>query len=265
MELGLYPVLSNEDYHKSNGYLSSSMIKMILQSPELFYKTYIKKDVVREESDAFDVGTAIHAKILEPHVYNESVSYFSGIKRGKLWDEFKIINKGKLILGDLQRMQVDRMYESFVKSTLGPQLISNGVSEISLFTKLENKQIKVRADYLNSEEGKIFDLKSTSGIINEEKFRYNLESKLYGYDLQAALYVDAYKSQFNKRFEFYWVVMSKDYDDIKFFKASEELIEQGRRKYKHGLELITKYSQEGWEFKNQIIEIYPLKMTLEDL
>lgn len=261
---GLFTDMTNESYHEDNGFLSSSRIKLILQSPEMYFKKYIKKEVKDESSDIFDTGTAIHARILEPDVYAQTVVFFNGTRRGKVWDEFKAANVGKLILGDMQKMQLDRMYESFIKSDLGPKLISGGQSEVSLFTQLNGFDIKVRADYLNVNEGKIFDLKSTSGIISEEKFKYNLESKLYGYDLQAALYVDAYGnfSKFKKytQFEFYWIVMSKDFDDIKFFKASDTLIAQGREKYIRALELIKKYESEGWEFKNDVIEVFPSNM-----
>ncbi len=287
---GLFTDMTNEDYHKDNGFLSSSRIKLILQSPEMYFKKYIKKEIKDESSDIFDTGTAIHSRILEPDVYAQTVVFFNGTRRGKAWDEFKAANVGKLILGDMQKMQLDRMYESFIKSDLGPKLISGGQSEVSLFTNLNGFDIKVRADYLNVNDGKIFDLKSTSGIISEEKFKYNLESKLYGYDLQAALYVDAYSQNSERiyinrtrvvmdaingmlmydgidhpavtrtKFEFYWIVMSKDFDDIKFFKASDTLIAQGREKYIRALELIKKYESEGWEFKNDVIEVFPSNM-----
>lgn len=257
MKYGIFTDMSNEDYHSDNEFLSSSRIKLILQSPELYYKKYIKKEVKEESNDAFNVGTAIHARILEPDVYKNTITFYSGRRQGGIWEEFKKANKGKIILGDMQKMQLDRMYNSFMKSELGFNLISRGQAEVSLFISLQNTDIKVRADYLNSRQGKIFDLKSTSGIIEEEKFKYNLESKLYGYDLQAALYVDAYTRHFEnaKEFEFYWIVMSKDFDDIKIFKASPELIEQGRRKYKKALTLIKEYEQKRWEFNEKIIEI----------
>lgn len=262
MKNRIYYDLSNEAYHNQKDYLSSSMIKLILQNPELYYKTYVKneKQVVSEElNKVFDVGTAIHARILEPHVYEKTVTFYSKRKSGKEWEEFKKANKNKLILGDMQKMQLDRMYDSFMKSELGPKLISGGQSEVSLFTWLEGTNIRVRADYINESDGKIFDLKSTSGIISEEKFKYNLESKLYGYDLQAALYVDAFsfESMNEEMHDFYWIVMSKDFDDIKFFKASEELIDQGRQKYQRALKLIKEYEQNGWKFNERIIEVFP--------
>lgn len=265
MKYGLFTDLSNEEYHKSNGFLSSSMIKLILQSPELYYQKYIKKSTKEESSDIFDTGTAIHMRILEPDNYVGNVAFFTGTRRGKVWEDFKAINGGKLILGDLQKVQLDKMYASFINSKLGPELISDGNAEVSLFTTLHDTNVKVRADYLNSKKRIIFDLKSTSGIISEDKFKYNLESKLYGYDLQAALYVDAYAEHYAfPEFDFYWIVMSKDFDDIKFFKASKELLEQGRRKYKKALDLIKKYEESNWNFTESIIEVFPSNSFLGD-
>ncbi len=257
MKHGLYTDLSNEDYHKDNGFLSSSRIKLILQSPELYYKKYIKKELKEDHIEAFDTGTAIHSRILEPEKYENDIVFFSGRRSGHSWNEFKTANAGKIILGDMQKMQLDRMYNSFRTSELGPKLISDGVAESSLFTSLEGVDIKVRADYINYNSRIIFDLKSQSGMIEEEKFRRNAEGKLYGYDLQAALYIDAYIEKHQQGFDFYWIVMSKDFDDIKFFKASPEFIEQGRRKYKQALKLIKQYEESGWNFKEDIIEIRP--------
>lgn len=272
MEYGIYTDLSNEKYHEDNGYLSSSQLKKLLDSPELFYKTYIKKEKGKEEkNDNLDVGTAIHMRILEPLEYEKKVTYFTGTRRGKTWEAFKLENAGKLILGDLQKIQIDNMYESFIKSELGLSLISNGQSEISLFTSLNDKKIKVRADYLDSINYRIFDLKSTTGFITEDRFQKMVESKFLGYDLQAALYVDAFSLKNSQMFtipkihspyEFYWIVMSKNFHDIKFFKASNALIEQGRQKYKQAFALYDKYEKEGWNFKNSIIELQPSNQAM---
>lgn len=264
MRRGIHDSLSNKDYHEATEFLSSSMIKLMVQSPELYYKTYIQKDIKKEYNDAFDVGTAIHARILEPDEYAKTVVFFSGRRSGKDWEVFRKENAEKIILGDLQKMQIDRMYNSFINSTQGPELLSGGFAEVSLFTQLDGKDIKVRADYLDVRRGSIFDVKSTSGIITEEGFRYKAEGKLYGYDLQAALYADAYSKHFQQEFDFYWIVISKDYNDIKFFKASTAFLEQGRKKYENGIALIKKYENNAWNFEESIIELNPSSLFLGD-
>ncbi len=249
--------LSNADYHASVGHLSSSQIKLILDSPEKYYKRYISKEVKNASSDAMDVGTAIHMRILEPEEYAKQVIVYTGRRAGSIWEAFKETHKDKLILGSMQQIQLDTMYNSFLKSIKGPELISGGQAEVSLFSNLHEHDIRVRADYINVEKGIIFDLKSTSGIIEDEKFKRSAESKQYGYDLQAALYVDAFSKHYSKPFTFYWIVMSKDYDQIKFYKASSKMIDQGRTKYKKGLDLLIKYHITDWKFENEVIELMP--------
>lgn len=264
MRKGLYKAsdLTNEEYHSDPDSLSSSGLKLILDSPEMFYKKYILKDVKKEHNDNFDVGTAIHARILEPEEYAKNIVYYSGTRRGKVWDEFKKIHDGKMILGDIQKLQIDTMYDAFIKSEIGPKLLSNGDAELSLFTDLHGIDIRVRADFIDSDRKIIFDLKSTTGNITEEKFQKMVENKFYGYDLQMALYVDAFGTVKDESYDFYWIVMSKDTGDVKFFKASEELIQQGRKKYKRAIELYNKYTAEGWEFKTSIIELMPSNLAM---
>lgn len=263
-EYGIIPNLSNEEYHTFKGFLSSSRIKTILQSPELYFKTYLKKEPI-EHIDAFDTGTAIHARILEPGIYANTVTFFTGTRRGKEWDKFKEANVDKVILGDMQKLQVDRMYNSYLNSVQATSMITGGEAELSLYTHLHDHDIQVRADYINVEEGKIFDLKSSSGIIDDEKFRYNAEGKAYAYDLQAALYVDAYSKHFNKPFQFFWIVMSKDFDSLKIYEASSEFLEQGRVKYKKGLDLIDQYEAANWLFKETVTKLYPYNSFLGEI
>lgn len=269
MKQGFYTDLSNKEYHAETGFLSSSMLKLILDSPEMYYKKYILKEVSEKHNDAFDVGTAIHTRILEPETYAGTITSFSGVRRGKRWDEFSALHKDKIILGDLQVMQVDKMYEAFLKSELGPALIKDGIPEYSLFTQLNGKPVKVRADYFKLSKDKckitIFDVKSTTGAIDANSFLKGAESKRLSYDLQSAFYVDAYDKNVMRyisekgttEVEFVWIVISKDIGDIKFFKATPELLEQGREKYKRAMKLIDKYNELGWDFKQEIIDLYP--------
>ena len=62
---------TNEQYHASEG-VSCSQLKLLDESPQEFYETYITKTIVKEESDAMRFGTLFHAAILEPHTFQDS-------------------------------------------------------------------------------------------------------------------------------------------------------------------------------------------------
>ena len=75
--------MSNEDYHKiaekeEERFYSSSQLKDIIGDPEVFYKKYITGEIPRKHMPAFDVGSAYHCEILEPHLLEKEFITFSG-------------------------------------------------------------------------------------------------------------------------------------------------------------------------------------------
>ena len=254
LDYGIRTDLSSEDYHGDRKFLSSSALKVLRENPELFYRTYIKGEGQKKGSDAFDVGTAIHLKILEPEKFEKEVAFYSGIKRGKLWESFKADNEGKLFLGDIAEMQIQRMNDSII-SSIGKDFVTGGQSEVSVMTMLDGVDIKIRIDHLT---GAITDLKSCSGLITETSFQKAVER--FHYDLSAALYVDAYKAATGLKRPYYWVASSKDFEDTKTFRATTEVLEQGRKKYREAFQLLKKYQANNWDFTKTIIDLYPSKI-----
>ena len=276
---GIYPNLTNEQYFADIHFLSSSGLKMLLREPEMFYRKYILKNLPKEEGkEHFDVGTAIHTKILEPEKYENQVTSFDGRRSGKVWEQFKEDNKGKIILGNVANMQVERMYASIQKHKKSLELLHYpGSSELSFFTSINGVPVKTRKDRISFDAKLMLDLKSMSGIINEETF--GKQADYLDYDLSAALYMDVANRYLNpltlvpygevpngingvhidKIEDYYWIVSSKDFDDTKVVKASPEILEQGRQKYLRALEKFKFYTENGWKFQDEIIVLYPRK------
>ena len=255
LEYGIYTDLPSDEYHADRKFLSSSALKVLLENPELFYRTYIKGEGQKKESAAFDVGTAIHLKILEPEKFDKEVAFYSGVKRGKIWEEFKSQNEGKLFLGDIAEMQIHRMDESIKKSS-GIDFVTGGQSEVTVLVNLDGFDVKIRIDHLKIEKA-MSDLKSCSGVITESSFQKTVER--FQYDLSAALYVDAYYKATGIMLPFIWVASSKDFDDTKTFRATPEILEQGRQKYKKAFQLFRQYQSSNWNFSNTVIDLYPSK------
>lgn len=66
MRTGAYPNLTNDEYHSGPG-VSSTMLKVLAQSPLHFEAAYVAKNRrMRREKGVFSLGSAIHAAILEP-------------------------------------------------------------------------------------------------------------------------------------------------------------------------------------------------------
>lgn len=62
--LGVYPEMSNEDYHSSPG-ISKSGLDLVSKCPALYKARYID-GVDQDETPAMRIGSAAHAMILQP-------------------------------------------------------------------------------------------------------------------------------------------------------------------------------------------------------
>lgn len=253
MKEGINEYISNAEYHGDIEYLSSSALKLILRDIRAYYRRYIEGiDDFKANQDALDFGTYIHALLLEPEKVDEEFTTFDGMRRGKLWDEFKKLNTHKKILGNLEIIKAQHIQDVFNKNDIAKSLISNGKAEETLCTELFGVKIKVRADYITP--GKVIDVKTTSGSLKPESIAYTCHK--YDYDLSAALYVDAFKKETGVPHDFYFVFVSKDPVDIQVFKASKQMIDNGRRKYKKALKIIAKCRETGIYFDEGVQEIY---------
>ena len=243
----------NESYHKDRKFKSSSTLKLFLKDPREYYKRYVLKEE-REEmyKSAYDFGSYMHSLILEPHKTVLEFAVFEGAtSRGKAYEEFKNANEGKTIITASQAQQaldLLHLYNEHVDTT---GLIQNGVAEHTLCVELDGMPIKVRADYIK--EGMIIDVKTTSDPV--DKFSAAKTIIRFDYDLSAALYVDAFKEYTGQDHDFVFAFLNKQNGDVGILKASEDLLNNGRKKYKTAIKNLAKAEKSGVYFKEGIQEV----------
>lgn len=276
----LIPDMPNEAYHGVKGTFSSSQLKDILEDPELFHAKYIARTMPKEESTAFDVGTYFHTAILEPHKLTIDCAVFEGIRRGKAWDEFQEVNKGKAIITKSEFKTAETIVQAVKNSPVAMNYINSGKSEVSAFVELfveggniyssgkvlgkdgwENTDyvpsefavkliVKGRADCLG--EDFILDLKSTTGNC---KVQSATKKKIaqYQYDLSAAFYLDLFSIVLGKQMKtFIWTFASKDMGNCKNWAASSEVIKVGRAKWKKAIIEIARNISNDWQFEDTL-------------
>lgn len=271
---GLIKNLPDTEYHKvlapEEAHYSSSQFKDALEDIEYFYKKYVAKTLVEENSSTtqgnFDVGSAYHCIVLEPHKFKDSfVVYEGAVKRGKAYELFVEDHKGKTVLSDKQMEMVKFLEKANKSNAVAQELLSNGEAEVSLFHVFHGLRVKVRADWMGvGPRGHfIMDLKSTTGNPKNEKDIQKKISNL-NYDLSAALYVDVFNDYLGKNGlplieEWKFCFDSKDTGTSKVWTASKEMLEVGRVKYMKALEAIKLNMARGWIFKDEdsIIEVSP--------
>ena len=243
----------NETYHSDRKFKSSSTLKLFLKDPREYHKRYVLGEE-REDTykSAYDFGSYMHSLLLEPDKTDDEFAVFEGAtRRGKVYEEFKSNNEGKTIITASQAQQALDLYNLYHEHLDTQGLIEDGVAEHTLCVELEGMPIKVRADYIK--EGMIIDVKTSSDPV--DKFSAAKTIIRFDYDLSAALYVDAFKEYTGQDHEFIFAFLNKQNGDVGILKASEALLENGRKKYKTAIKNLAEAEKTGIYFKEGIQEV----------
>jgi len=253
LNYGINPSISNEDYHLDRNFESSSSLKLFLKDSREYYKKYILGEK-REDTykSAYDFGSYIHSLILEPEKTDDEFIIFDGLtRRGKAWTEFKEANQDKIIMTKSQDLMATSLINAYTDNKETQGLIQDGCPEHTLCTELEGINIKVRVDYIK--EGLVIDLKTTSDPV--DKFSAAKTIIRFDYDLSAALYVDAFKEYSGKDHDFLFVFLNKQNNDVSVLKASANLLENGRRKYRAAIRGLQNARKTGIFYKEGVQEV----------
>lgn len=269
LELGFNKDISNQDYHDDREYISSSGLKMMYKDPRSYYKAYILGEKETFNQSAMDLGSYIHALILEPHLIEKEFAVFTGaMRRGKEWEEFQKDVGDRIIITRSQKSLADELVKNFLttkviigaaeneKEVALSSFYTDGNAEETLCVEIDGVKVKVRFDYRKEWDsfGSINDIKTTAAEADSpEKVEEICRS--FSYDISAALYVDAVTKHTGKPHDFYFTFMSKADKQSYMYKASEQMLEEGRRKYKIALERLKEARRTGVYYKNVIREI----------
>lgn len=264
--------MSNEEYHAERDHVSSSGLKLMLKDPKSFYEQYVL-GIRQEATQAMDFGTYIHALILEPETVDEKFVIWEGAtRRGKEYDEFVENNKYKIIISRSQADQAETFLKTYEDSTIVigkhgyeeavpiPSFFEDGFAEESMFAELDGVKVKARFDYRKEFEdfGSINDVKTTSYAVNGVEDAVKI-CGFYDYDLSAALYVDIAEKVTGKKHDFYFLFCSKKDGQFSLFRASEDFLNVGRKKYKEAISRLKRARETGIYYSNAIPEIPALK------
>jgi hypothetical protein len=216
---GIYPNISNEEYHSSNG-ISNSGIKLLLQCPKKYWYEYLSGKAEKEDKSHFVIGSALHTLILEPHLFSKNFFIMEKVNKrtneGKEKYQAALENaKGRKIITTEEFEKIQAMVDS-VKSEPLHKRIGKGHIEHSLAWDYDGVLLRNRPDFYNDDL--IVDIKTTFS---------------YGYHRQAAMAIDGlFELTGKKRELFLLIVVEKTAPYLAAFYALEELdIEQGRREY----------------------------------
>jgi exodeoxyribonuclease VIII len=249
--------IPNEVYHANRTHVSSSVLKTALKNMDEFKRIYVDGgESPKFNMEAMDFGSYIHTLILEPHLIESEFAFWEGsIMReddAEEWESFLKENENKIIITKEQVKHGKKLLENFYrkeilyngKMVLLNSLFTGGEAEETCCTSLEGVDVKVRFDYRDGKRFFINDIKTTSSAIRSKK---DVEKvcRSFEYDLSAALYCDVVEKITGDKHDFYFTFISKKDGGSTIWKASEEMLERGRRKYREALKRIKRARTEG--------------------
>jgi len=209
---------TNAQYHgKGKEVISASGLKMIYKKS---VEHYLNSPGITE-TDAMRLGTAVHARILEPELNLRT-------KDGRAErDQFVERNKEKTVIKKDDMHTVECIYENFKHHHLAPDLVKGKV-EYSHYGVQDGLEIRCRPDVYNPETKVIADVKTCQ---DNSPRAFKSDVYRYAYHLQAVFYCGAlhqitgeYYSPLN--FRFIAVETNPPYS-CEVYALDEDMIESG--------------------------------------
>ena len=232
----MWTELSDEQYfNEHSSYLSSTDIRRLLRSPAHFKNPQII------DSPALAFGSLAHAFVLLPADaearYRPRSDVDGRTKEGKQVREWEAALTASQGVKFVSRADYDAAVNiaSAVRAHLGAaELLSNGFAEVAgILSDYQGVNVRIKPDFRTSTA--IVDLKTTQDGRSDAFTRSILN---YGYDVQAALYVDVAAAIDGMKRDFYWVAVEKDSPyAVAVYKASDEMLQRGREQYTRAIEV----------------------------
>ena len=232
----MWQQLTDESYfNEFRSYLSSTDIRRLLRSPAHYKNPKI------EDSPALQFGSLVHEFVLLPHIaearYRPKANVDGRTKEGKAirdWEASLSAQQGVKFITESDYNAAVSIAAS-VRAHMGASsLIAGGVAETAgIVSDFLGVNCRIKPDYRT--DSYIVDLKTCYDARPEQFCKSALA---YQYQVQAALYVDVAEAIDGKKRDFYWVAVEKDAPyAVAVYKASEEMLEHGRRLYQGAIKL----------------------------
>lgn len=200
--------MTEQEYRRAEG-VNKSTLWNLMRSPA-HYKYYLENQ--REDTAAYKFGRAVHAAILTPSAYKRDFAVIPAdidrrTKAGKEeYELFMRAHEGQELLSAEDAETVKEIVAAFKRNKDAVKLLSRTKREKPIFWTDDNGiKCKCRIDAYKA--GMILDLKTAA---DAETGNFSREALRYGYDVQAAHYLDAYQhTESAIRPEWYFIVIEK--------------------------------------------------------
>jgi len=258
--------------------ISSSQLKDLISSPAIYYAKYIEKTMPSFDSYATNLGSKIHAYLLQPELVDISYQSFSIapclpthsfesiMKEAKSrWKTIEVENGNTEMIyieepksDDAKKKMLDALTDYYEKEIILPgeitkiiryvnELNTNPITREVLNSLVKKEYVLLdTTDDINmkckldglTDDGWVIDYKSCEHPINDELACYSIRK--YGYHISAALYCYIAKRNGLDIKGFKWIFQNKGSGQCGVMECPVELLELGMRKVKLGLEILAR-------------------------
>lgn len=259
MNPGIYPNLSNEEYHGSVG-LSSSALKLLLANPSRYEYEYLKGNK-KAATPALVNGTLLHDLILEPGLLQDCFAVAPDVdrrtKEGKAAHaDFLAESEGKTILTAADFDMVLGMADAVLAHPTARKILESARCEESIYWTEQDELAKCRPDIWRPEISVCGDLKST---VSADPDKFLRQSYNLGYHISAAWYLRGIEAETGERPQTWaWIAVEKDAPyPVVVFTASDELLAKGDEECDRAIEIYKRCRDSGhWPaYTDRIIEL----------
>lgn len=203
MTAGVVLGMDEAKYH-AHPALSASQIKVLLDSPARFKYEYI--DGHREVKKSFDVGSAVHSRVLGTgHAVRvlQFDSYRTSMAKAAR-DEARAAGEIPMLAHEMA--PIDAMAEAVLAHPIARKLFEReGNAEASVFAEQLGIPLRCRFDYLPDEGNITVDLKTTSDLASPAGFAR--AAARYRYHVQRGHYLDVLERATGRTAEMVFVVV----------------------------------------------------------
>lgn len=178
--------------------LKSIQVKSVVHAMERM-KTF-------KANDSMNLGTAVHCRVLEPHLYESSIAVSPKVDRrtkaGKeAYAEFVKVSEGKTVISELQDMAAFEMSNMVMEHTQARMLLEGAKYEQEYFYDYEGASCKAKIDAVklgkidNKYDDIVIDIKTT---IDASPSGFSKQSANFNYHMQMAWYAHAIGSSWRE-------------------------------------------------------------------
>ena len=234
--------MPNDVYHAWPEGVSSSGLKLVERSP-----AHYRFQAKHAPSRAMEIGTAIHTALLEPERFAADYVLLRDVedRRRTEYKQAVAVHGTERVLVSSEADRVAGMQESVLSNPAMRELFTGeGWRELSLFVRdpVSGALVRVRFDLLTA-GGVIVDLKSAKDCAAPA---FSKSCANYGYDLSAALYMDALEWAGVTHDGYLFAVVESEMPHAhKLYQPDQLMIQRGRERYRAALDLFAECEREN--------------------